>query len=143
MVELRTALVVTASVSLPVSIIGVAPTMFEQPLATGGPARDTLEHHERMKFTPLGIAGRDIYVEQCAMCHGRKGNGTKRGPSLLLETYNRTNLGKQSFHYAVSYGVPQQRWAYGDMPAFPRMSFNQVEMVERFVRELQSPLSFR
>ena len=144
MAEIRTALVMVASLSAPVAIVGTAPMLMDQPLATEGPSVDVMARHEMMKFTQMGISGLRLFRANCANCHGEDASGTHRGPDLLsvLGTHDR-GQSKRIFHHAVGKGVPQQNWAMGDMPAFPRLSFNQIERLERYVRELKYPVSLQ
>lgn len=144
MAEIRTAIVMAASLSAPVGIVATAPMVMEQPLATGESSDEVLQRHETMRFSQIAISGQRIFRTECADCHGDDASGTQRGPDLLSPagTPARGNE-KRMFHHAVANGVPQQNWAMGDMPAFPRLSFNQIERLERYVRELKYPLSLR
>ncbi|MEL7468588.1 MAG: cytochrome c [Pseudomonadota bacterium] len=143
MTELRAALITTASLAAPVIVI--APMMaLDGPYETGdGPSLDMERHHERQMFSQLAIAGMRTYRASCMECHGERAVGTGRGPSLLDPIYHRRALPKREFHAAVSSGTPQQNWRMGDMPGFSKLSFNQIEQIERYVRELQRPIDFR
>ena len=146
MVEVRTALIMTGSLSAPVAIVGLSPMILPQHLSTDAPIAEiaaVMEKHERLQFSQLGIAGLRLFRDNCASCHGDHAKGTSRGPALVRKAYHRESFGKQAFHYAVKHGARQQKWSMGDMPGFPKLSFNQIEKLERYVRELQKPVSFR
>ena len=144
MAEIRTAIVMAASLSAPVGIVATAPMVMDQPLATGEPSDEIVQRQETMRFSQIAISGQRIFRAECADCHGEDASGTHRGPDLLssADSPGRRNE-KRMFHHAVANGLPQQNWAMGDMPAFPRLSFNQIERLERYVRELKYPLSLR
>lgn len=146
MVELRTAMIMTGSLSAPVAIVGLAPMILPQHLATDTPDIELAQieaKHERLQFSQLGIAGLRLFQEKCSGCHGTHGVGSSRGPALIDKSYFRASFSKQAFHYAVKHGVRQQKWSFGDMPAFPNLKFNQIERLERYLREVQKPLDFR
>ena len=144
MAEIRTAIVMAASLSAPVGMVATAPMLMDQPLATGEPSEEILQRHETMRFSQIAISGQRIFRAKCADCHGEDASGTRRGPDLVSPagSSGRSN-DKRMFHHAVTQGVPQQNWAMGDMPAFPRLSFNQIERIERYVRELRYPVRLR
>ena len=116
--------------------------MFDQPLRTEGPVAAVEQSYENKQFTQLAIAGMRLYRSMCVECHGADAKGTGDGPNLLRAQYHAKRFGKTAFHAAVKGGVPQQKWAMGDMPGFPDLDFNQIEQVERYVRELQRPVDF-
>ncbi|MEM9059495.1 MAG: cytochrome c [Pseudomonadota bacterium] len=142
MAELRTALVTTASLAAPAIVL--APVLLlERPFDTDGPSIEMERHHERQRYSQLAIAGMRLYRSSCMDCHGEKAVGTQRGPSLVKQIYHRASFSKRAFHEAVTQGAPQQNWRMGDMPGFSKFSFNQLEQLERYIRELQRPIDFR
>lgn len=65
----RRALVVGSVLALAVGPVALAPA----PGATPAPAATT----------PAGDRGTQLYLEQCASCHGVRGQGSQQGPSLV------------------------------------------------------------
>lgn len=143
MAELKTALLVTASLTAPVSLVTFAPLVLEQPLANGDPVASVVEQHENRTLSNLGVAGRNLFRTQCADCHGTAAVGTPRGPDLIQETYHLAAFGKQSFHAAVRNGIVRQPGSLTVTHQFADLSFNDVERLERYVRELQNPFDYR
>ena len=140
MVALRTAVVVSFSLSAPVGGLMVAPLVLERPFETVGPTYDVYERHEDRKLSQLGLAGKRLFRLSCADCHGPSAQGTQRGVNLMAKAYHRDRFGKREFHEAVR-GDGRTAAIYGH--SFTEFSFNNVERLERYIRELQKPLSFR
>jgi len=78
---------------------------------------------------PVLVAGRQVYIERCANCHGNDGGGGQ-GPSLassaLLEAY--PSVGDQIAVVADGYNL---------MPSFSRtLTPEQISAVVRYTREI-------
>ena len=71
------------------------------------------------------------------MCHGVNASGTAQGPPLLDRIYEPGHHPDASFVIAVSRGVRQHHWQFGNMPAVPDLSIDQIQQVICFVRQLQ------
>lgn len=84
------------------------------------------------------LAGRAVFEENCASCHGMDGVGTNKGPPLVHDIYNPGHHSDAAFHRAVRDGVPQHHWPYGNMPAQTQVTEPQVAQILRYVRELQA-----
>ena len=82
-------------------------------------------------------AGRATYDANCAGCHGSQGFGTDKGPPLVHPIYNPGHHSDASFARAVSQGVRQHHWKFGDMPAQPQVTQQQFDAIVRHVREMQ------
>lgn len=119
-----------------------APTLVATPHLASSPETAVPRQHEARKFSQLAVAGMRLYVSHCEDCHGRNGVGTEKGPSLHYEIYHAPNLGQVAFHTAVKHGVQESRWEYGDMPK-SNLSFNEIEQVARYVRDVQRGITFR
>lgn len=143
MAELKMAVVMAASLSAPITLVSVAPMMLDQPLATGDPVEVVMEKYEKRTLSNLAIYGRNLYQESCVDCHGMGAAGTQRGPDLIQPAYHRSAFGKRSFHAAVKAGVVEKPSSLTITHQFPELSFNQVERLERYIRELQQPMAFR
>ena len=135
MSAIKAALAVTATLSVPVAMSNLPGPL------TSGPETADPRIIERHRFTQLGFAGREVYRAQCEACHGPEGKGSIKGPSLLHNAYDPKKLSPRGFHSAVSNGVQARLWDYGDMPAI-EISFNDIELVARYVRELRDPSRF-
>ena len=134
---------VSASISAPIGLVAVAPMIADGPLKTGEPAVEVAVQHERRQLSQLGYAGKMLFRQNCVECHGEEAKGSRRGTSLVTATFHRENFDKRSFHRAVREGESQQVASLGMEHAFSDLSFNQVEQLERYLRELQKPFDFQ
>ena len=81
--------------------------------------------------------GEQLFDNNCAVCHGVQGTGTTVGPPLVHVVYEPGHHSDEAFRRAVAEGSPQHHWDYGDMPAVPGLSDDEVEDIIGYVRELQ------
>ena len=81
--------------------------------------------------------GKQAFDANCAQCHGQNASGTDKGPPLVHDIYNPGHHGDQSFVMAAKQGVQRHHWPYGDMPAQPQVTEDQITAIVRYVRELQ------
>lgn len=88
-------------------------------------------------LSPAAQAGRIAFDANCARCHGILGRGTDHGPPLMHPIYNPGHHPDESFHYAARHGVQQHHWRFGNMPAQPQVTEEQLTQIVRYVRELQ------
>lgn len=88
-------------------------------------------------LTPVARSGKRAFDDNCAACHGVNGAGTDQGPPLVHSIYNPGHHADASFLAAAQRGVPRHHWNFGDMPAQPQVSRRQIEVIIRYVRELQ------
>ncbi|MFK7941538.1 MAG: cytochrome c [Paracoccaceae bacterium] len=121
------------------SAVVSAPALVSPPVLYSEPNPGHREQLALRKLSQLAFAGRHLFARHCADCHGEDGRGTIAGPSLHHEVYKPENLSREAFHQAVTRGVKAQRWAFGDMPAVRQLSFNDIELIARYVREIQLP----
>ena len=89
------------------------------------------------ELSPRATAGQEIFNQKCGTCHGINGEGTLTGPPLIHDYYNPGHHDNSSFSRAVSMGVKQHHWPFGDMPAQPRVGFSDLTAIIAFVREVQ------
>jgi mono/diheme cytochrome c family protein len=82
--------------------------------------------------------GEAIYGANCAQCHGGDLAGTDRGPSLLEPIYGPDQLSDAEFADAIRYGVDEELWEFGPMPANGAISDAQIEAILTFVRAEQT-----
>ena len=143
MAALRTAIVMTASLSAPVGLVAGVPMVLDGPLETGGPVIAVEEQYERRTLSQLAMAGKRLFHDRCADCHGEGAVGSTKGVNLLQEAFHRNRFSKRDFHDTLRPPVVRQATIVSMPHQFPDLQFNQIERLERYVRELQSPLKFR
>lgn len=86
--------------------------------------------------------GATIYQARCASCHGEDLRGTDKGPSQLSIVYEPGHHGDDSYRAAISNGVPQHHWGFGNMPAVEDITDDQTERVITYIRAQQQELGF-
>ncbi len=82
-------------------------------------------------------AGRIVFNAHCALCHGPNAAGSGLGPPLVHKIYEPSHHQDFAFRSAVQRGVQSHHWQFGNMPAMPAVSENDVERIICYVRELQ------
>ena len=73
----------------------------------------------------------------CAKCHGMVGGGTDKDSPLIHKIYEPNHHGDFAFFRAVQNGTKAHHWPYGDMAPQPQVSEADVEVIIKFVREVQ------
>ena len=91
----------------------------------------------RSESTDAELPGEQLFIANCSMCHGVNASGTALGPPLVDRIYEPGHHPDASFVIAVSRGVRQHHWQFGNMPAVPDLSIDQIQQVVCFVRQLQ------
>lgn len=86
--------------------------------------------------------GATVYQARCASCHGFDLRGSDNGPSQLSIVYEPGHHGDDSYRSAIRNGVGQHHWAFGNMPAVPDITDEQIERVIIFIRTQQDELGF-
>jgi mono/diheme cytochrome c family protein len=81
--------------------------------------------------------GRELFVMNCAACHGTNAQGSLNGPPLVHEIYEPGHHPDELFQRAVAEGSPQHHWEFGPMPPVPGLSEAEVADITAYVRELQ------
>lgn len=84
------------------------------------------------------IEGKTAFDKVCAACHGKNAAGTDKGPPLVHDIYNPGHHADEAFVIAARFGVRQHHWPYGNMPAQPDVTDEQIVAIIRYVRELQA-----
>ncbi len=82
-------------------------------------------------------AGEELFNANCSACHGANAAGTDQGPTLIDRIYHPNHHADFSFLSAVSRGVRQHHWRYGDMPAVPGVSPDDAAKIICYVRQVQ------
>ncbi|OEJ69229.1 c-type cytochrome [Magnetovibrio blakemorei] len=88
-------------------------------------------------LTAQAARGSVTFKKICAQCHGDNGAGSDKGPPLIHDIYNPGHHGDGSFYNAVSNGVQQHHWPYGNMPPQPKVKANDIGDIIAYVREVQ------
>lgn len=88
---------------------------------------------------PAELAGGETaFNRTCAACHGARAAGTEQGPPLIHIIYEPNHHSDEAFRRAVALGSVAHHWSFGSMPAQPGVSTEEVEVIIRYVRWLQS-----
>jgi mono/diheme cytochrome c family protein len=131
---------------LPISgIVGLGAIGLLWLTGTIGPARESPSVQLASETSvPVELApGLALFNTHCAVCHGASGAGTVQGPSLLSSIYAVSHHSDASFILAVKHGARAHHWAFGDMPALPHVTDQEVEHITRYVRWLQRQVGVR
>lgn len=89
------------------------------------------------EFSPNGRAGEILFNVNCSSCHGANAAGSEVGPPLIHPIYEPSHHGDPAFYRATLMGVQANHWRFGNMPAVEGVSEQDVDMIVRYVRELQ------
>ena len=81
--------------------------------------------------------GKTLYAARCVNCHGIEARGTLQGPPLVDDIYRPSHHADLAFHLAVKNGVAAHHWHFGDMPAQPGFTPEQVGHMVAWVRQEQ------
>lgn len=81
--------------------------------------------------------GEGLFDANCSVCHGENAAGTNQGPTLIDRIYHPGHHSDASIRNAVSRGVQQHHWVFGDMAPVAGVSSDDVEKIICYVRELQ------
>lgn len=91
---------------------------------------------------PDGPDGKALYAANCANCHGGDLRGTPVGPSQLSEVYQPSHHGDAAYRAAIANGSRAHHWPFGDMPAVPGLSDEEVDAIIAFIRAEQEERGF-
>ena len=82
-------------------------------------------------------AGEELFNANCSVCHGMNASGTSQGPAFIDRIYHPGHHPDFSFRNAVSNGVTQHHWVFGNMPPVDGVSSEEVDKIICYVREVQ------
>ena len=85
-------------------------------------------------FVPNVAAGKTLYVEKCAVCHGVDLRGTDKGPPQIHPVYRPDHHGDVAYQLAVRNGSKQHHWRFGDMAPVPGLRPEDVENITAYIR---------
>jgi mono/diheme cytochrome c family protein len=81
--------------------------------------------------------GRDLFIKNCASCHGESLRGSDKGPPFLHPIYEPSHHGDAAFQMAAKYGSRAHHWKFGDMPPVKGVTPDQVAHITAYVRSQQ------
>lgn len=83
--------------------------------------------------------GRLLFEKNCAACHGKLADGHDgKGPPLVHPYYRRNHHSDAAFYRAAQMGVQAHHWPFGNMPAQPQVSRDEVTKIIAYLRALQN-----
>lgn len=121
----------------------VAPAAFlPPPLFSETPAKPYISVEARF-ITQVGLGGLKLYTENCSICHGHGGAGTEYGPALKQRVYWRDKLPRKAFHATLIGRHHAQLQGNANGRQLGKIQFNDVELIARYVHEIQRPDLFQ
>jgi mono/diheme cytochrome c family protein len=97
----------------------------------------------RKPVPPEFATGEALFNSHCSACHGPSAVGTQQGPSLLSRVYVPSHHSDASFYLAVKQGVRAHHWLFGNMPALPHVTDDEIAQIIPYVRWLQQQAGVR
>ncbi len=88
-------------------------------------------------LSAIAQRGKTAFDANCLACHGQNATGSDMGPPLIHKIYNPGHHGDMAFILAGRQGTRQHHWEFGDMPAQPQVSEDQMAVIIQYVREMQ------
>ena len=90
------------------------------------------------ELTGDAVAGKTIFAQACATCHGVDAVGNEgKGPPLVHVIYESGHHGDAAFFRAVELGVRGHHWRFGDMAPVEGIIRGEVAMIIEYIRQLQ------
>jgi len=86
---------------------------------------------------PNPVAGKTLFAERCAQCHGADLRGSMTGPPLLHPIYKPSHHADIAFQLAVRNGSRAHHWRFGDMKPVPGLTPDDVAHITAYVRSEQ------
>lgn len=82
--------------------------------------------------------GRLLFENNCAQCHGKLADGlADLGPPLIHPYYRPDHHADVAFFRAAEQGVRAHHWPFGNMPAQPQVSRDDMTNIIAYLRRLQ------
>lgn len=82
--------------------------------------------------------GERAFEAKCAECHGANAAGQNGvAPPLVHQIYEPSHHSDMAFVLAAKNGVRAHHWNFGNMPPVEGLTNGDVEMIARYIRELQ------
>ena len=81
--------------------------------------------------------GKELFGQNCSVCHGPAADGTALGPPLAHTIYEPRHHADAAFMLAVKIGVRSHHWRFGDMKPLPQVTEAMIQEITAYVRWLQ------
>ena len=82
--------------------------------------------------------GKRAFDAKCAICHGPNAAGQSGiAPPLIHKIYETSHHADEAFQRAVSHGVRQHHWPFGNMPPVEGLTRADVTMIIAYIRQVQ------
>ncbi|MCH7932694.1 MAG: cytochrome c [Gemmatimonadetes bacterium] len=81
--------------------------------------------------------GKELFAQNCSVCHGPAGDGTTQGPPLVHIIYEPNHHADAAFILAARNGVRAHHWRFGDMAPLPDVTDEMVLEIVGYIRWLQ------
>lgn len=105
------------------------------------PAKDDGKPIAQVKvpnLSKLAVQGKRLFDKNCSSCHGANAAGKQEiAPPLVHIIYEPNHHGDIAFKLAVKNGVRGHHWPFGNMPPIEGVSEKEIELITRYIRELQ------
>jgi len=88
-------------------------------------------------FVGNEVTGQRLFQQHCIACHGQQLEGSEKGPSLLHPYYKPDHHGDIAVYMAVSQGVIQHHWQFGNMPAQKQLTPEDAGHLLSYIRAEQ------
>lgn len=82
-------------------------------------------------------AGKEVFLQNCATCHGDELQGGLAGPPLIDEIYEPSHHPDSAIRAAIANGVTPHHWNFAGMPPIRGLSEDDVEAVIAYIRDVQ------
>lgn len=115
-------------------ILGAAIVWFN----SGHDAQSVMVEVDVPELGAMEQEGAALFAAQCASCHGPNAAGKDGvGPPLVHVIYEPGHHSDMSFFLAARMGVRAHHWSFGNMPAQPQVSEEDVAKIVTYIRALQ------
>ena len=104
---------------------------------TTGPKDSGTVSVTKADLTDGARQGEELFNVNCSVCHGVNAAGTDQGPPLVDRIYHPGHHPDFSIRNAVSKGVQQHHWVFGNMAPIATVSPDEVEKIICYIRETQ------
>jgi mono/diheme cytochrome c family protein len=119
-------------------VLGVILWRYYPQTPSKGNARQQIVEVNVPDLTGAALAGKAVYDEKCASCHGANAAGQQDiAPPLVHRFYEPGHHGDRSFYLAAKNGVRAHHWPFGDMPPVEGITDKQIARIIEYVRRLQ------
>lgn len=125
----------------PESTQASAPPERSEPARTEAPAQAAAPR-EDFRIPPEDFQtdvrrGRELFVANCAQCHGADARGTDQGPPLIHRIYEPSHHSDLAFYIAIARGTHQHHWEFGDMAPVPAVDGEDAAHIIAWIRQEQ------